>query len=186
EADWLRRRGAFALLRTHPRAVLFLPPDPRPSWRFQPARWRRRLTEANARALGARADLVNSLIFGGLDVGDPQAWQDRMQRYRSAGLVPLLVVSGTQVMLIVGPLLALLRLASGSRTATVLVLLLMSVLVGAYALMTGAGASVLRAVVMGMLFAFAWPLRREPAIENTLGLALLLFLIASPPSLSAI
>jgi competence protein ComEC len=189
EAAWLRRRGAFAVLHARPRAIVrpSAADEPRLSsmaaWRLRCAHWRRVVTEANRRALRGRADLVNSLVFGALDVGDPAEWREREREYRFAGLVHLLVVSGTQVMLLLAPLLALLRAASGSRAATWGVFLLMLLLAAAYVEMAGASASVMRAAVMALLLAGAWPLRRVLDIENTLGFALLIFLIAWPPAL---
>jgi competence protein ComEC len=192
EAAWLRRRGAFAVLHARPQAIVHptATGGPRPSliaaWRLRCARWRRGVTEANRRALRGRADLVNSLVFGALDVGDPAEWRETERAYRLAGLVHLLVVSGTQVMLLLVPLLALLRAASGSRITTWGVFLLLLLVAATYVEMAGAGASVVRAAVMAMLIAGAWPLRREPDVENTLGFALLLFLIFWPPALDDI
>lgn len=188
EAAWLRCQRAFATLHARPQALVRpVSAAARPSllaaWRARCARWRRVVTEANRRALGSYADLVNSLVFGAVDVADPVAWQEAQRAYRLAGLVHLLVVSGTQVMLLLAPLIALLRAVSGSRLATWGALLLLLTLAVCYLQMAGAGASVVRAAVMALLIAGAWPLRREPDIENTLGLALLLFLIAWPSSL---
>jgi competence protein ComEC len=66
----------------------------------------------------------------------------------------------------------------------------MSLLVATYVAMAGMSASVTRAAAMCLLIALTWPLfapspsaAREPDVENTLGLALLLFLLFWPLSL---
>lgn len=97
-----------------------------------------------------------------------------------SGTVHILVVSGFNVALvafIIVLFLRLLRIPRGARfyIATPLIII--------YCLMTGASTPVVRAAIMAIVFMFAYLIRREADIYNSLALAAILILAANPRQL---
>ncbi len=135
-----------------------------------------------------RDDAARSIILA-LVVGDRAAIDGETQeRFRRTGLLHLLAVSGLHV-LIVGmilyqllrPILLRMRLswlaAEYVRTAVTSIVLLL------YALVTGLPASVVRAVVMAILFMIGTTFQRSSHSLNTLGAAVFILLTFRPPHL---
>jgi competence protein ComEC len=128
-----------------------------------------RLTEddagmLNAMLFGDRSRLNHSLRLG----------------FERTGSFHLFVVSGMHVALLGGLLFWLLRrLRLGEWSATLLTLMLMSF----YALLTGFGSPVQRALFMTAVFLIARLLSREQSVLNALGAAALAQLVWSPASL---
>ena len=133
-------------------------------------------------------DEARSIVLA-LVVGDRSAIDGATEeRFRRTGLLHLLAVSGLHV-LIVGMILyqllrpSLLRLgfswfaAEYTRMAVTATVLLL------YALVTGLPASVVRAVIMAMLFMMGTTFQRSSHSLNTLGVAIFILLLWRPSQL---
>jgi competence protein ComEC len=105
--------------------------------------------------------------------------------FERTGSFHLFVVSGLHVAVLAGMVLwalrPLRRLGLGPLASTSITLLLTS----AYALLTGFGVPVRRALLMTAIFLIARLLFRERAVLNALGAAALAVLVASPRALSS-
>lgn len=132
---------------------------------------------------GGRA-VLRALLLG--DRG--QITEDQQVRFSKTGLMHLLAVSGLHVFLIgmvlyalLRPLLMRLRLRwrvlEGSRAVLTIGVL------GFYMLLTGARPSVVRAVIMAVLFIGGIVFQRSAHSLNTLGVAALVLLVVRPPAL---
>ncbi len=174
---WLRR-GVHYLLDVRPYGYTRLE---RPS-RRDPVGWlrtirrsvRQQMLDANRRSLTpATAFLTNQFLIGDADP-PPEAEAEALeQAFRDSGAIHLLVISGTQVTLVLGGFLWL-----GWRFYRRRVLLwsLGAIAVLLFATVAEESASVLRAACMGGLWVLALLLKREPDGENTLGAAALLLM----------
>lgn len=177
-AAYWRGRGVFATLTVD-----------RPSWySLGPARsggvseWARRLRHrvlaANQRALPPRAAyLVNSLVLGEAVPPEGVDAQAVERTFRATGTVHVLVVSGTQVGLILLPVLWLCRRSLRLRR---LGFLLAVPVCTTYALLVGGDSSVMRAAWMGGGVALALSLWRDGDVLNLLGAAGLCLLAVNP------
>lgn len=133
-------------------------------------------------------DAARAVILA-LVVGDRSAIDDATEeRFRRTGLLHLLAVSGLHVLIVGMILYQLLRpmclrmrlswfVAECSRTTITAGVLAM------YAVVTGLPASVVRAVVMATLFMLGTTFQRSSHSLNTLGVAIVVLLIARPPQL---
>lgn len=128
-------------------------------------------------------------IILALVVGDRSAIDgETEERFRRTGLLHLLAVSGLHV-LIVGMILyqllrpILLRLRFSWIAAEYTRTLVTAGVLMLYALVTGLPASVVRAVVMAILFMMGTTFQRSSHSLNTLGVAVLILLAARPPQL---
>jgi competence protein ComEC len=121
--------------------------------------------------------IANDFLIGDTDPPDPELASSIAERFRDSGTIHLLVVSGTQVTLVVAPFLLL-----GIRfyRARWLLWLLGVIALGLFYVTTENSVSVLRAAVMGGAAVLALAFRREPDVENTLGLSALGLLFISP------
>jgi competence protein ComEC len=176
-AAWLRRQGCFATLRSP--ILLHRGRGDLPWWRDLPARWRRALAAANRAAMEpllarrgvppeARADLlalVQAVTFGQPDTPEAE-WEALEERFRDAGILHVLRVSGAQV----GVLLWLLFLLR-RRLALRLVAALSFPLIWLYAMMAGMDPSILRAAIMGSCYLVGRMVTRENVTENSLAVA---------------
>lgn len=128
-------------------------------------------------------------VLQALILGDRGALDESVRdRFARMGLLHLLAVSGLHVMVVgmivyrlLGPTLKRLNLcwrtADGIRTGATTALLL------GYMLLTGCSASVVRAVVMAILFLGSTTLQRPSRSVNTLGVATTALLLARPSHL---
>lgn len=124
----------------------------------------------------ADAGMLNAMLFG------DRSRLDHALRlgFERTGSFHLFVVSGMHVALLAGIVLWLLRrLRVREWLATLITLPLMT----GYALLTGFGAPVQRALFMTTVFLFARLLSRERSVLNALGAAALAELVWSPASL---
>lgn len=146
ERTWLRRRGVHVVLRLD-------------EWHLVGRRRglggvadtvRRHLRASIGRGLrGERAAVVEGVVLG-----DENGLSDELrQRFRAAGLYHLLAVSGQNVVLVAGSVLAVAFVLGVPRLLAHLGAL---AAIGAYVLAVGAQPSVVRAGVAGTLCSLAW------------------------------
>ncbi|MCU0641854.1 MAG: DNA internalization-related competence protein ComEC/Rec2 [Candidatus Margulisbacteria bacterium] len=118
------------------------------------------------------ASLLGSFLLGGnvspLD-------DETKERYRQAGLIHLLVVSGTQVSILIGVCLALTKSLGSPISASVAGTSFFNLLL---VIMTGAGASIVRAAIMGEVMLVGLLFGREKEIYTSLALSALILLVA--------
>jgi competence protein ComEC len=118
------------------------------------------------------ASLLGSFLLGSkvspLDDGTKE-------KYRQAGLIHLLVVSGTQVSILIGVSLALARGTGLPTGAAVAVTSFFNLLL---VIMTGAGASIVRAAIMGEVMLVGLLFEREKEVYTSLALSALILLVA--------
>jgi len=123
------------------------------------------------------ASLLGSILLGSavspLDDGTKET-------YRQAGLIHLLVVSGTQVSILIGICLALTRVAGLPLWPAVTLTSFFNLLL---VIMTGAGASILRAAIMGEIMLLGLLCERSKEVYTALALSALVLLVADPLTL---
>lgn len=177
---WLRH-GVRHQLRLRPAGYRRLGHRPGPWWREGTSRLRARILDLNRATLPPwTALLANDFLIGDADPPDPGLAAGVERSFRDSGTIHLLVVSGTQVSLV---LFLFLWLAWRLAPLRVFFWLLGVLALGLFYLMTEGDASVQRAAVMGFLFVLGLGLEREPDLENCLGAAALALLAANPFSL---
>jgi len=123
------------------------------------------------------ASLLGSIIFGSAASPIPDELQDK---YRVAGVIHLLVVSGTQVSIIMSVFLGTFKSLGFSRPLTFLFSTLANAL---FTIMVGAGPSIVRAAVMSEAALFAATFGRDNDFYNSLSLSALALLIFDPLTL---
>ncbi|MFN3650194.1 MAG: DNA internalization-related competence protein ComEC/Rec2 [Armatimonadota bacterium] len=174
---WLRR-GAHRTLAVRPEGYRKLAAGAGSPLTQLAERARAWVLESNRRTLPPRAALiVNSFLIGESASPAPEVEQEVKAAFRESGTLHLLVVSGAQVMLVLGFFIGLGRRLWRFRglcwTAGLLAL-------GFYYLLTGGDSSITRAAVMGGIYVAALAVRREPDGENCLGAAGLALLALDP------
>jgi len=118
--------------------------------------------------------LLASIVFGtGVSPLDP----DLKDRYKKVGLAHLLVASGTQVSILIGVCLAIIRSLKMPTGIGVLIASIVNIL---FALMTGCGPSIIRSAVMGQITLLGLLFDREGEIYTSLGIAALILMIIDP------
>ena len=146
ERTWLRRHGVHVVLRVDEWRVV----GRRGGLGGLADRVRRRLQTSVARGLhGDRAAVIQGVVLGD-DGGLPQSLRNR---FRASGLYHLLAVSGQNVALLVGCVLAAAWVLGVTRWIAQLGAL---AAIGCYVLAVGAQPSVVRAGVAGALGSVAW------------------------------
>jgi competence protein ComEC len=123
------------------------------------------------------ASLLGSILLGNAVSPLPQDMKDT---YRKAGLIHLLVVSGTQVSILIGVCLAItlsIGLPLWSAVAVTSFFNLMLIII------TGAGASILRAAIMGEITLIGLIFERKKDFYTALSLSALILLIFDPTTL---
>jgi competence protein ComEC len=123
------------------------------------------------------SSLLGSIVFGSQASPLSNELQDN---YRTAGVIHLLVVSGTQVSILLSVVLILCRTAGFSQNTKLAVVSLANLI---FAVMTGAGPSILRAAVMSEAALVANIFERENDFYNSLSLSALLLLFLNPMNL---
>lgn len=177
---WLRR-DVRLLVKLRPKGYLPLGHRPRAAWREGSLGVRERVFAANRRTLRPEAAFIaNQFLLGETEPEDPEAAEQIATAFRDSGTIHLLVVSGTQVMLVLGVFLW-----CGRRWWRLRHLFWSLALVGlaGFYLLTAGDGSVVRAALVGVLLVGALLFTREPGGENCLGFAALGLLAANPFSL---
>jgi competence protein ComEC len=123
------------------------------------------------------SSLLGSIVFGSQASPLSNELQDN---YRTAGVIHLLVVSGTQVSIILSVALAACRAAGFSQNLKLLLVTFANLL---FTVMTGAGPSILRAAVMSEAALVAKIFERENDFYNSLSLSALVLLLLNPLNL---
>jgi competence protein ComEC len=175
--EWLSR-GVRYLVAVRPSGVTHVGRRRPKPWEALGRRLREKIVEVNRQTLPPRAALLaNSFLIGDEDSPDEPLASEVERVFRDSGMIHLLVVSGTQV-----SLLLFLFIWVGWRFYSVRCLAWTAGLLalGVYHLVTGGDASVSRAAVMGVVFIAALMLNREPDGENCLGIAALILLLVNP------
>jgi competence protein ComEC len=120
------------------------------------------------------ASLLGSILLGGAVSPLPE---ETKETYRKSGLIHLLVVSGTQVSILIGICLAITKSMGLPLYLSVILTSLFNLLL---VVVTGAGASILRAAVMGEITLIGMLFDRQKDFYNTLALSALLLLVFDP------
>lgn len=116
--------------------------------------------------------LAHGLVLGGTNGFTP----DFINSLKTSGTTHLVAVSGYNVSIIIIVLFRFIRSVSSRRLG----LIVSFVFLAGYCLMTGAGASVLRASLMGFLYLVSIILGRKNAITNALFVAALIMILLNP------
>lgn len=169
------RVGVHQLIGPIPEGIQLLGSPPQEPWNL---RTRRRLLDINRRTLPPLAAHVANNFLLGDDAPAPGSPQARLDaRFRGSGTIHLLVVSGTQVALVLGVLVWLGWVLWDYRA---LFWGLAAAAVPLFHALTGGSASVTRAALMGLSLVSALALRRQADALNCLGQAALGFLLLDP------
>jgi competence protein ComEC len=150
----------------------------KPGW-IAPSYWASMLRESMDQVISKTlptesAAILESMVFG---LQGSEVSRDLEEDFRHSGTVHLLVVSGSQVMMLVVTLLWLCRRLLIPRKPTALIIFLMVVF---YTLMTGGGSPVIRAAVAGSLAVWGMGLSRETDRWTLLAAAALFLLLLNP------
>ena len=138
----------------------------------------RRFNEVLAQIMPqSEAALAGSIVMG-TSVSDLP--DEIKSEYRKAGVVHLLVVSGTQVSILIGVCLALTRTVGLPNWAGIAATSFFNLLL---VIATGAGASVLRAALMGETMLVGLLFEREKEFYTSLCLSALILMLFDPPVL---
>lgn len=173
---WLRR-GAHWVLEPRPEGIRRVEQRPPPWWQRFSAPLRQAVLDRNRETLSPTGALIaNSFLLGEEEAPDAELSDQVSAAFRESGTIHLLVVSGTQVSLVMGLFIWL-----GWRAWRLRFLFwgLGAVAVGVFWLLTDGGASVSRAALMGGVVVLGLSLDREPDGENCLGLAALVLMTCS-------
>ncbi|MFA4966968.1 MAG: ComEC/Rec2 family competence protein, partial [Candidatus Margulisiibacteriota bacterium] len=118
--------------------------------------------------------LLGSIVFGtSVSPLDPEL----KEKYKKVGLVHLLVASGTQVSILLGVCLAIVRIIKIPIGMGVAIVTLVNIL---FALMAGCGASIIRAAIMGQVTLTGLLFNKEGEIYTSLALSALIMMILDP------
>ena len=142
------------------------------------SRWRQAIRQRLDELLGEQSSLAAALLLD--DKSDLP--EDVAEDFRTAGVAHVLTVSGLHVMILFSCILLLLRRFSPSQRA---VLLMGILLLGAYALLVGARASVLRAGLLMIYLQLGRMARRHRDPLTALAAAFLCILALRPLELFA-
>lgn len=123
------------------------------------------------------AALVGSILLGASVSPLPE---ETKETYRRAGLIHLLVVSGTQVSILIGVCLGLTRAMGLPNGVGILLTTGFNILL---TLVTGAGASILRAAIMGEITLIGLLFEREKESYTALALSAFILLLINPANL---
>ena len=177
---WLRR-GVGVILYPHARGLRQIGRHPPGAWQSQLRAVRMGLLEVNRRTLTpTTALIVNDFLVGDTDNPDQELSAEVNELFRDSGTVHLLVVSGTQVMLVLG---AFLWIGWRFYRQRFFWWGLGFLALGVFYFLTDGGISVARAAVMGGAIVLGLALNREPDGLNCLGLSALALLLFQPLAL---
>lgn len=123
------------------------------------------------------ASLLGSVLLG----SSVSPLDDEVKdNYRKAGLIHLLVVSGTQVSILIGVCLAIVRGAGLPLWLAIAATSFLNILL---VVVTGAGASILRAAIMGEITLIGLLFEREKEFYTALALSALCLIVVDPSTL---
>jgi competence protein ComEC len=125
----------------------------------------------------SEADLLGSILLG---TSVAKLSDDVKETYRKAGLIHLLVVSGTQVSILIGVCLGITRLFNLPVWLGVVITTFFNVML---TIVTGAGASILRAAIMGEITLVGLLFEREKESYTALALSAFVLLLIDPANL---
>jgi len=174
---WLRR-GVQCVVRVRPAGCRLLGKAPQPGWKRLAAAVRRRILELNRQTLSPEtAYVANSFLVGDEATPDPDVATEVTGAFRDSGTLHLLVVSGTQVSLVLWAFLCL----GGRwwRARYVIWALGLGALMFFHAITDG-DSSISRAALVGGLIVGALVCLRRIDGENCLGAAALVLLATNP------
>jgi len=120
------------------------------------------------------SDLYTGLVFGDHGTNLPEEMSDRFQK---TGLTHLLVVSGSQVALLTGILLALFN---GLKLPLKRSFILITVINIIFYFVTGGGSSIFRAILMCEVVLFVKIMKRNSDFYHIFGLTALIMLLINP------
>ncbi len=123
------------------------------------------------------SSLFGSIVFG--SSASPIS-PETEENYRKAGVIHLLVASGTQVSILIGVCLSLVRSFNIPLWFGVIFTSIINLL---FTIMTGAGSSIVRATIMGEITMLGLAFEREKDFYTSLALAALVLLIINPLNL---
>jgi competence protein ComEC len=123
------------------------------------------------------SSLLGSIVFGSQASPLPDELQDN---YRTAGVIHLLVVSGTQVSIILASVLAVCGSFGFSRNIRMMTATLANLM---FTVMVGAGPSIVRAAVMCEAALIAKAFERENDFYNSLAISAFVLLALNPLNL---
>ncbi len=171
---YLARKGIYAVMRAD-RMIPISRDDGNLFWRTLYT-----VRERSARVLDAvlpapYAALAQGILLG-IEGNIPRSLYDD---FNATGTSHIIVISGFNIAIVTGLLLALLGPLVGIRSAAAVAI----VGVGMYVLFVGADAAVLRAGIMGSVYASSLIMKRRPHVLNTLFFAAMVMLALSPLTL---
>lgn len=123
------------------------------------------------------ASLLGSVLLGSAVSPLPEETKDT---YRKAGLIHLLVVSGTQVSILIGVCLGITRSAGLPLWSSVLITSFFNLML---VVVTGAGPSILRAAIMGEITLIGLLFERQKEFYTSLALSAFILLLIDPNNL---
>lgn len=171
--DYLARQGIHSLIRTYGGTVKILARDQgNPFFAHLYALRERAHATINTLFAEPTASLLAGILLG-IEAGIPRDIRDAFSATNTAHII---AISGFNIAIIAGLLAALARRVVSAHRATLIVILGLL----AYTLLVGAGASVVRAAIMGSLGVLALHYHRPNDALNALAVAALLMLALNP------
>ena len=122
-------------------------------------------------------ELLSSIILGKAASDLPE---DSKEDFKKTGTIHILVVSGMHLAILIGVILAILRLIRLPTPLSLIVITLVNLL---YVLIAGAGPSIIRAAVMAEIAVIGQAVDRTKDFLNTAAIAALALLIIDPTNL---
>jgi competence protein ComEC len=133
------------------------------------------LTGRNAQTMPTKyAAILNSMIFG---TSAAPLDQTVITEYRRAGIIHLLVVSGTQIALLSGSIMAICQRLGLGNGVTALIVTFFNL---SFTLLSGAGASIVRACFMSEIGLLAPLVKREYDVYTSLSFSAFLLSLLNP------
>lgn len=124
----------------------------------------------------AEADIMNGLMLGNQRVIP----DDIYDKFKITGTVHILAVSGMNVGLIALFIFLLLKILKVKRKVAAVITLLF---ITAFAIITGAGASIVRATIMGYVVLMGLIMEKDTDLINSLSIAAFILLIFNPSNI---
>ena len=155
-------------------------------WRYFPFRWAEKMKVGlqEGISVGLAENEEERAIIQAMVLGEkPSSESEISQAFRKSGAMHVFAVSGLHVTLVGGIAWLVLLNTPVPRRAGVIVVLLVMI---AYALITGARPPAVRATLMAICFLGAFVLRRRPSLFNALSLSLVLAILWDPTQVNEV